>query len=182
MGEPQGEAAARNPLGRRRAGRYNIGMRIGRRQILRAGLGVLFLASAAAIPLAAPPDEVLVLRTPHGPVPIRVEVVATPEARAQGLMHRRHLAADAGMLFDFGRPKRVSMWMKDTFIPLDMLFIDATGVIAAIAENTEPHSLASIRAPRPVLAVLEVNAGTTRKLGIATGDRVEHRIFAPAAD
>lgn len=157
-------------------------MRVSRRQLLGSGLLVLLLASAVTTPSAAPPDEIVILRSPHGPVPIRVEVVDTPETRTLGLMHRRHLAADAGMLFDFGRPTRVSMWMKDTFIPLDMLFIDEIGVIAGIAENTEPHSLAAIRAPRPVLAVLEVNAGTTRKLGIVVGDRVEHRIFAPAAD
>jgi uncharacterized protein len=157
-------------------------MRLSRRQFLGYGLGVLLLASSVTTPSAASPDEVVILRSPHGPVPIRVEVVDTPETRTLGLMHRRHLAADAGMLFAYDRPAPIGMWMKNTLIPLDMLFIDEAGVIAAIAENTEPLSLTPIRAPRPVLAVLEVNAGTTRKLGIVVGDRVEHRIFAPAAD
>lgn len=104
-----------------------------------------------------------------------VEIASTPEARARGLQHRRSLAADAGMLFLFGAPQPVTMWMKDTFVPLDMLFLAADGRIVAIAENTQPQSLALIRAPEPVSAVLELNAGTARKQGIGVGD---HVVFA----
>jgi uncharacterized membrane protein (UPF0127 family) len=109
----------------------------------------------------------------------RVELAETPAQRSQGLMHRKSMAPDAGMLFDFGRTQPVGMWMKDTFIPLDMLFIREDGVIAWIAEDTQPHSLEIVAPPAPVRAVLELNAGTVRRLGIAPGDRVEHWTFRP---
>lgn len=101
-----------------------------------------------------------------------VEVARSPSERAQGLQHRRQLAADRGMLFDFGETRPVYMWMKNTPIPLDMLFVTAAGRIAGIARNTEPHSLATIAAPEPVRYVLEVAGGTAERLGIAAGDRL----------
>ena len=82
-----------------------------------------------------------------------------------------------GMLFDFKAPRVIVMWMKDTLIPLDMLFIAADGTIVTIAENTRPLSLAAISSRVPVLGVLEVNAGTVRRLGLRAGDRVVHPIF-----
>lgn len=106
-----------------------------------------------------------------------VEVAQSARQMAQGLMFRRVLAKDAGMLFDFGRPQPVSMWMKNTLIPLDMLFIDAEGRVIGIAERTIPMSTAVISAPSPARAVLEVNAGTAAQLGIAAGDRIVHPIF-----
>ena len=81
------------------------------------------------------------------------------------------------MLFDFIKPQIVSMWMKNTFIPLDMLFIGADGRIVHIAENTEPFSLKTITSPVPASAVLELKAGSAARWGIAIGDRVEHPIF-----
>ncbi len=110
-----------------------------------------------------------------------VEVVSTPPERERGLMFRRHMAENHGMLFDFGREREVSMWMKNTYLPLDMLFIKADGTIVTIAENTRPHSLKAIPSRRPVRAVLEINAGTVARLGIAPGDRVAHPLF-PAPD
>jgi len=95
----------------------------------------------------------------------------------QGLQGRRRLAADAGMLFDFGRPVPVMMWMKDTHVSLDMLFIDAEGRVVNIARGTVPFSLTPIRSAGPVRAVLEVNAGTAARLGIKPGDRVLHPLF-----
>lgn len=110
--------------------------------------------------------------------PFTVEMAVTSEQRAQGLMFRRELAADAGMLFDFGkRPSRAAMWMKNTLIPLDMLFIAPDGRIESIAERTVPHSLESISSRGPVRAVLELNGGTVSRLGIEPGDRVEHPLF-----
>lgn len=106
-----------------------------------------------------------------------VEVMDTEEKRARGLMFRRELALDRGMLFDFKQVQPVSFWMKNTYIPLDMIFIDQRGQIVNIAENTEPLSERSVPSAGPVLGVLEVNAGMSRKLGIKPGDRVEHRIF-----
>ena len=119
----------------------------------------------------------LVIDTARGPAAFQVELAATPEMLMQGLQHRRQLPANAGMLFDFGPPRLVSMWMKNTYIPLDMLFIDADGIVADIAERTTPLSLETIVSPVPVRAVLEVNAGTVAALGIREGDRVHHPIF-----
>ncbi len=107
----------------------------------------------------------------------QVEVMRTPEQRARGLMHRRYMPADRGMLFDFGRTEPVAMWMENTYIPLDMLFIRADGTIARIAEKTEPLSQRTIPSGEPVLSVLEVNGGVSRTLGLKPGDRVEHPLF-----
>ena len=107
----------------------------------------------------------------------RVEIVSTPADRAQGLQGREQLAPDAGMLFDFGVPLPVYMWMKNTFVALDMIFIAPDGRIVNIARATTPESLAVIESAGPVRAVLEVPAGTAARLGVKPGDRVEHRIF-----
>jgi uncharacterized membrane protein (UPF0127 family) len=107
-----------------------------------------------------------------------VELAVTPQQLARGLMHRRSMAPDAGMLFDFSRRGgRASMWMKNTYIPLDMLFIKADGEIESIAERTVPHSLETISSKGPVRGVLELNGGTAARLGIEPGDIVEHPIF-----
>ena len=107
-----------------------------------------------------------------------VEIADTDALRARGLMFRQRLPEDRGMLFDFGTVREVAMWMKNTYIPLDMLFIRADGSIAYIAENTVPKSEDVIGVREPVLAVLELAGGTTRRLGIRSGDKVYHRIFA----
>jgi len=107
----------------------------------------------------------------------QVEVMRTPEQRARGLMHRNYMPADRGMLFDFKRVEPVAMWMQNTFISLDMLFIRADGTIARIAERTEPLSTRTIPSGEPVLSVLEINGGVSETLGIKPGDRVEHALF-----
>ena len=107
----------------------------------------------------------------------RVEIVSTPQDRAQGLQGRKRLDPDTGMLFDLGVPFPVYMWMKNTFVALDMIFIAADGRIVNIARATTPESLAIIESAGPVRAVLEVPAGTAARLGVRPGDRVEHRIF-----
>jgi len=106
-----------------------------------------------------------------------VEIAETPEQRAQGLMFRRQLEADVGMLFLFGGSQVRGMWMKNTLIPLDMLFIDEEGKIVRIEERTVPHSERAIISGEPVAAVLEVNAGTASRLMIKPGDRVRHPAF-----
>lgn len=129
------------------------------------------------------PASELIINAATGEHRFRIELAATAEQKRVGLMYRRELAQDAGMLFDFTPPRLVSMWMKNTYIPLDILFIDETGKIVNIAANTMPHSLASVRSAGPVLAALELNAGTAEKLGIAPGDRVVHALFpAPVPD
>jgi uncharacterized membrane protein (UPF0127 family) len=107
----------------------------------------------------------------------QVEVARTPDRRAQGLMYRRSMPEDHGMLFDFERVEPVSMWMQNTYLPLDMLFIRPDGTIARIAANTEPLSTRTIPSGEPVLAVLELNAGAAARLGIRPGDKVEHTLF-----
>jgi uncharacterized protein len=107
-----------------------------------------------------------------------VELASTSEQHAKGLMFRRELLEGQGMLFDFHREQPASFWMKNTYIPLDMIFIRGDGRILRIAENTVPLSEALVSSGGPVRAVLEVNAGTARRLGIAPGDRVAHRIFS----
>jgi uncharacterized membrane protein (UPF0127 family) len=109
-----------------------------------------------------------------------VELALDGAQQAQGLMFRRDLAPDAGMLFLYGRPREVSMWMKNTLIPLDMLFIADDGRIVEIAERTVPGSLQTIPSGRPVAAVLELNGGTAARLGITPGDRVRHAAFGTA--
>ena len=107
----------------------------------------------------------------------QVEVARNDADRAQGLMFRRNLAPDRGMLFDFGRVQPISMWMQNTYIPLDMVFIRPDGTIARVAENAEPLSTRMIPSGEPVLAVLEVPGGTAARLAIKAGDRIEHPLF-----
>ena len=107
-----------------------------------------------------------------------VEMAVTPEEQARGLMFRRELPEGQGMLFDFQREQPATFWMKNTYVSLDMIFIRADGRILRIAQNTVPLSEALVPSGGPVRAVLEVVAGTARKLGIAPGDRVAHPIFS----
>jgi uncharacterized membrane protein (UPF0127 family) len=171
------------------AGRPRAGLRAGPFPALAV---VLALSGAAAVvppdgralaaeaPVVAADQEAsrLVIATSRGSTEFRVELATTPEELARGLQHRRSLPADAGMLFDFGPERIARMWMKNTYIPLDMLFIGGDGVVADVAEQTEPLSLDIIASRVPIRAVLELNAGTVARLGIRRGDRVHHRIFA----
>src|SRR6266851_874192 len=106
-----------------------------------------------------------------------VEMATTEEEKTTGLMYRKELADGKGMLFDFSPEQEVSMWMKNTFISLDMIFIRADGRILRIAENTEPQSTKIIPSRGLARGVLEVIAGTAKKYGIAPGDRVGHPLF-----
>jgi uncharacterized membrane protein (UPF0127 family) len=107
-----------------------------------------------------------------------VELATTDADRSRGLMFRKELPDGRGMLFDFKTDQDVAFWMKNTLIPLDMIFIEGNGRILRIAENTEPLSEKIIPSGGPVRAVLEVIGGTAKKLGIAPGDRVAHPIFS----
>ena len=121
--------------------------------------------------------EPLTIVTASGRHAFQVEVMRTPEQRARGLMHRQFMPADRGMLFDFKRVEPVAMWMQNTYISLDMLFIRADGTVARIAERAEPLSTRTIPSGEPVLSVLEINGGVAEKLGIKPGDKVEHPLF-----
>ncbi|MGE5565617.1 MAG: DUF192 domain-containing protein [Parcubacteria group bacterium] len=156
-----------------------------------AGLALLSLAAACTPPAPVPPApaavaaqpaapvfEPLDIVTAKGPVHFRVEVADDEAEREQGLMFRTHLDDDQGMLFDFHTPQQVSFWMKNTLIPLDMIFIRADGTIANIEANTEPYSETPIPSDGEVLGVLEIGGGLTQELGVKPGDKVVHRIFS----
>lgn len=115
--------------------------------------------------------------TKNGVQVFSVEMATTDEEKQTGLMYRKELADGKGMLFDFDPEQEVSMWMKNTYVPLDMIFIRADGRILRIAENTEPLSTRIISSGGPARAVLEVVAGTAQKYGIRPGDRVGHPLF-----
>ena len=109
--------------------------------------------------------------------PFTVELAVTPRQREQGLMNRREMAEDRGMLFAFGETRQVFMWMKNTYLPLDMLFLGKDGKIRTIKENAEPLSEAIIDSKGPIDYVLELNGGTVKRLGIRTGNRVENELI-----
>jgi uncharacterized membrane protein (UPF0127 family) len=146
-----------------------------RRSIIGAILALPVLAKAQ--PLQTFLRSELEIVTGSGRYKFRVELAQTPEQMAQGLMFRRSLDADAGMLFDYRSVQPVSFWMRNTLIPLDMLFISEDGRIAGIHERAVPLSEQAILSPGPVRAVLELNGGTAARLGIKPGDRVLHQAF-----
>jgi len=136
---------------------------------------LLFLAAAPASlaqSLQTFPTGELTIESATGAHKFTIEIATTPAQMEQGLMFRRTLAPDAGMLFVFKAPSQASMWMKNTFIPLDMVFIDPQGRIINIAERRIPESLDTTGAAAPARAVLELNGGTAARLGIRPGDRV----------
>jgi uncharacterized protein len=138
---------------------------------------ILFVLFIAAGPVRPAAQQTLEIASKTGVHIFAVEVVDNDADRAKGLMYRKKLPEGRGMLFDFHRDQDVSFWMQNTYIPLDMVFIRGDGRILRIEENTEPLSTRLIASGGPVRAVLEVIGGTTRKLGIAPGDRVASPIF-----
>ena len=110
----------------------------------------------------------------------QVELALEPRQQSQGLMYRKRMAADAGMLFIYQPTRPVAMWMQNTYIPLDMIFIQADGEISKIVQRTVPLSQETISSDRPVRAVLEVNGGTAARLELKPGDRVVHALIGGA--
>ncbi len=133
----------------------------------------------ASGPAAALPQgfEALEIRTSTGAHAFAVEVMRTDAERGKGLMFRQSMAADRGMLFDFKADFPVTMWMKNTYIPLDMVFIRADGSVHRIERGTEPHSERTISSGDAVRAVLELNAGESDKIGLKPGDKIIHAMF-----
>ena len=137
----------------------------------------VFLAACAGVPAQGGALDSLEIVTSTGRHAFQVEIADNEATREHGLMDRRYMAPDHGMLFEFDREEPVSFWMKNTYIPLDMLFIRSDGRILRIAENTEPLSTKIISSGGLAKGVLEVIAGTAQKYGIAPGDRVAHPLF-----
>lgn len=121
--------------------------------------------------------EPLTVVTSSGRHVFQVEVARTPDERARGLMFRRFMPQDRGMLFDFERSEPVAMWMQNTYIPLDIVFIRADGTVARVHEGAEPLSTRTIPSGEPVLSVLELNAGVAQRIALKAGDKVEHPLF-----
>ena len=120
----------------------------------------------------------LVISTENGDVIYTVEEAQKPEELEKGLMNRHQLATDGGMIFDLSKVNnQIAMWMKDTHISLDMLFVNANGTIFFIKEKATPMSEELIIAPEPATVVIELNAGEVEKHGIKTGDTVKHHFF-----
>jgi len=145
----------------------------------RFALGALLLVTTALARSEPPLEDLgdfpranLEISGKHGTQHFNVWVADTPPRQAQGLMFVRDLAPDTGMLFQSQAPRVMSMWMKNTFIPLDMLFIDAKGRVVHIAAQTKPHSLDTISSNEPVTMVLELRGGEAGKREIAVGDHV----------
>lgn len=147
------------------------------KRFLVSGMAAIALVLSAPAALAELEASPLTIESANGAHTFTVEVADEPEEITTGLMNRKSMDADAGMLFDFGQPREAAMWMKNTLIPLDMLFMDPNGKIIAIARETVPGSLRTISPGVPVKSVLELNGGRAAELGIEPGDEVVHPIF-----
>ncbi len=155
-----------------------VGVRL-RRGFLLIVAALVLLAPDAAYAASDPGmrREPLTIVTSMGRFRFEAEIADTPETRTRGLMFRRSMGENEGMLFDFKFDQPISMWMRNTYIPLDMIFILADGRVNAIAENTKPLSRDIIPSQGPVRYVLEVVAGTAKRIGLRPGDRIEHSLF-----
>lgn len=111
-------------------------------------------------------------------IKFNIEIAKTQQSRTKGLMNRKSLARNDAMLFVFDAPQKIAMWMKNTLIPLDMIFIDSEGVIKKIAKNNQPHDLTPVYSDFRVLGVLEINAGLSDYHLITQGDVVKHDLFS----
>ncbi len=146
-------------------------------EMIRSAVMALFFM--AALPAVAQQQDMhfdkepLIIQTAAGKMlHFTVEIASTNDQRAYGLMFRKAMAEDAGMIFDFGVSRRVTMWMENTVLPLDMLFADDRGTITHIKEDATPYSQDIIDSMGEVRYVVEVNAGVARKLNIRPGDRI----------
>ncbi len=145
------------------------------RKILLALVALLFAGAVHAQEMMR--VEPLTIVTQSTSAMFSAEIADTDVLRERGLMFRQRMPQDQAMLFDFGEPKPAAMWMKNTYMSLDMVFVRQDGTIAAIAENTVPKSLDTISVQEPVRGVIELAAGTAKRVGIRKGDKVLNAIF-----
>ena len=138
---------------------------------------LLVLGALVAKPAGAAALEPLELITASGAHMFQVEIAKDDETRALGLMNRMYMAPDRGMLFEFDRDEPVTFWMKNTYIPLDMIFISPAGAVTNIVANAEPLSERIIPSGPPCIAVLELNGGVAASIGLKVGDKVRFPFF-----
>ncbi|MEZ5937091.1 MAG: DUF192 domain-containing protein [Hyphomonadaceae bacterium] len=148
--------------------------------ITRAFASALMFFAVSGACAHAQTVEPLSIEGKDGSHAFQVEIADSPDERAQGLMHRKEMAKDHGMLFVYPELSQTGVWMKNTLIPLDMLFIDEDGTILAIAENARPGSLRTIDPGFRVKGFLEINGGLAKELGIKPGDKVSYKVFKDA--
>jgi uncharacterized membrane protein (UPF0127 family) len=152
--------------------------RIGRRGLALALMALaLGLGSTPSAALAKPGLETVTLVTAKGRTAFTVEIAATPAEQERGLMFRKSLAPDRGMLFIYKQPQPAAYWMRNTLIPLDILFIAPDGHVLSIARNARPLDETPIPSGGIISAVLEIAGGRAAQLGVLPGDQVLHRIF-----
>jgi uncharacterized membrane protein (UPF0127 family) len=146
-----------------------------------ASIGLLLALFGAGAAVATCRDDAVFLRGDWGAARFSVEIADDPDEQAQGLMHRTQMASSAGMLFIYDRPQRTSFWMRNTLIPLDMLFVDQDGVVQHIHHDAIPLDETPIPGGDQVVAVLEINGGLSRRMGITIGSEMRHPSFAKYA-
>ena len=120
----------------------------------------------------------MILKNDAAHVRFDVELALTPQDRSRGLMFREAMPSRAGMLFVYERPQAVSFWMKNTLIPLDMIFLDQTGTVTHVHQGAVPGDLTPIHGGDSVFAVLEINAGLAARYGITPGTQMRHKVFS----
>lgn len=140
-------------------------------------LATLFLFACGETPIQKPTTPLIVKTTSNGEVRFNVEVAQTPEELQKGLMHRTQMPNNNGMIFVFDPIRPVQMWMKNTKLSLDMLFVAGNGKIVMIKEKAQPMSETRITCKEPVRAVIELNAGQVARHKIQLGDSVKHKVF-----
>ena len=140
---------------------------------------VAFVSASAGAPALGGELDSLEIVTAAGRHVFQVEIANNDATREHGLMDRRYMAPDHGMLFEFDREEPVSFWMKNTYIPLDMIFIAPSGVVTHIAANAEPLSERVVPSGGPSIAVLELDGGMAASIGLRVGDKVRHPFFKP---
>lgn len=138
------------------------------------------IIAGLSVPASAGGLETLQVVTAGGPHEFQVEIAADDASRERGLMNRRYMPANRGMLFEFEREATVIFWMKNTYIPLDMIFISPAGVVTNVVADAEPLSERVIPSGPPCVAVLELNGGTAAAIGLKVGDRIHHSFFKPS--
>jgi len=144
-----------------------------------AALAFVAIAACAGAPAMGEGLQSLEIVTATGRHAFQVEIAANDAARERGLMDRRYMPAGQGMLFEFDRDAPTAFWMKDTYIPLDMIFIAPSGAVTHIVANAEPLSERIIPSGAPCIAVLELNGGTAASIGLKVGDKIRHPFFKP---